>query len=32
MSGNIVSEMVSGTVNGIVSVMASLTFEKIMRG
>jgi hypothetical protein len=32
MSGNVVNEMVSGTVNGIWSIMASLVFEKIMRG
>ena len=32
MSGNVVNEMVSGTVSRIVSIMASLAFEKIMRG
>ena len=32
MSGDVVNEMVSGMVNGIVIIMASLAFEKIMRG
>jgi hypothetical protein len=32
MSGNVVNEMVGGTVNGIEGIMASLVFEKIMRG